>query len=398
VRSKEIVGQQAAKGVELVVITSPSQAPAGELDNQRSEVIDGVRYFRSCGKLLSPHKEVYDPSPLRSSLRILQNAALLRMALNVGRAFSPDLIHAHSPFTCGIVGDISGRILGVPTVYEMRGIWEDSHTSRYGLSRTSLRYRGVRRLENIALRGTDHCVVISEALRDEVVDRGVQRDRITIVPNGVDCEYFRPGDPNSDLAMRIGTVDSVVFGYVGYFFQYEGLDLLFEAFSVLAREFPKLKLLLVGDGELMPVLKRMTQEQGLGDRVVFTGRVSHDEVLEYYRLFDFLVLPRRLGRESTLVTPLKPLEIMAMAKPLVASNVGGHLEIVQDAVNGLIFESDEVESLVEKCRLLVMQESLRRELGAKARKWVEDHRDWNVLIDLYMALYGKVIRIRDGRP
>lgn len=392
VRSKEIVGKQAARGLEPAVITSPSQAPAGELDELRSEVIDGVRYYRSCGKFLAPHKEVHDRSPMRSALRILQNVNLLTMTLKVGRMFKPDVIHAHSPFTCGIVGNITGRILGVPTVYEMRGIWEDSHTSRYGLSRTSLRYRGVRRLENIALAGADHCVVISEALKAELIDRGIEQDKISIVPNGVDCGYFRPGPPEPELITNLGLGDAVVFGYVGYFFQYEGLDLLFEAFALLARQFSRLKLLLVGDGELMPLLRRMAKEQRLEERVVFTGRVGHDRVPDYYRAFDFLVLPRRLGREAALVTPLKPLEIMAVGKPVVASSVGGHLEIVQDDVNGLIFESDNVESLAARCRLLVENESARRELGARARTWVETHRDWNVLIDRYVALYERLCR------
>jgi len=392
VRSKEIVGKQAAKGLEVAVITSPSQAPAGELDELASEVIDGVRYYRSCGKFLAPHKEVYDPSPLRSSLRILQNISLLTMTLKVGRMFKPDVIHAHSPFTCGIAGNLAGRILGVPTVYEMRGIWEDSHTSRYGLSRTSMRYRGVRRLENIALAGADHCVVISEALRVELIDRGIEQDNVSIVPNGVDCRYFSPGPPDPELITNLGLDGAVVLGYVGYFFQYEGLDLLFEAFAVLAREFPRLKLLLVGDGELMPLLRRMVREKLLEERVVLTGRVAHDRVPDYYRAFDFLVLPRRLGREAALVTPLKPLEIMAMGKPVVASNVGGHLEIVQDEVTGLIFQSDSVESLADKCRLLVENESARREVGVRARSWVETHRDWNVLIDRYVELYEQLCR------
>jgi len=390
VRSQEIVGKQAAKGLDVAVVTSPSQAPAGKLDADRSETIHGVRYYRSCGKLLAPHAEVYDPSPVRSALRVVQNISLLRMTLRLSASFAPDVIHAHSPFTCGLVGDIVGHIRGIPAVYEMRGIWEDSHTGRYGLSQASLRYRGVRGLETIALRKADHCVVIADALSNEVVSRGVPPERITVIPNGVDCSRFIPGEADPDLARGLGLQDSLVMGYIGYFFHYEGLDLLFQAFASLANEFPMLKLLLVGDGELMAPLQQMAKESGLASRVVFTGRVSHDRILDYYRLFHLLTLPRRLGRESSLVTPLKPLEIMAMGKPLVASDVGGHLEIVEHRVNGLLFKSDSRDSLVDACRTVLQDEALRRELGRRARKWVETNRDWNVLVQRYVDLYEKL--------
>lgn len=394
VRSQEILTKQMERGLDVAVVTSPSQAPAGKLDSDRSEIIRGIRYYRSCGKLLPPHAEVYDPSPLKSSLRVLQNVSLLRMTLRLSGSLVPDVIHAHSPFTCGIIGDTVGRLRGIPVVYEMRGIWEDSHSGRYGLSQKSLRYRTVRTLETIALRQADHCVVIADALRQEVESRGVPSTRITVVPNGVDCRRFVGGPADPALALSLGLQNSLVMGYIGYFFQYEGLDLLFQSFAVLAPEFPELKLLLVGDGELMGSLRKMAEEGGLKNRVVFTGRVSHMEILAYYRLFDLLVLPRRLGRESALVTPLKPLEIMAMGKPLVASDVGGHREIVKQGVNGLLFESDNLESLVQTCRAVLKDLSLREELGGRARKWVEANRDWNVLVDKYLDLYEKLIQMK----
>ncbi len=396
VRSQEIVSKQAARGLDVAVVTSPSQAPAGKLDVSRSETINGVKYYRSCGKLLAPHAEVYDPSPIRSALRVVQNISLLRLTLGLCSSFAPDVIHAHSPFTCGLVGDIAGHIRGIPAIYEMRGIWEDSHTGRYGLSQTSLRYRGVRALETIALRKADHCVVIADALRNEVLRRGVPADNITVAPNGVDCTRFAPGDPDPDLARSLGLYHSLVMGYIGYFFHYEGLDLLFQAFASLSHEFPTLQLLLVGDGELMAPLREMAQESGLAGRVIFTGRVSHERIRDYYRLCDVLILPRRLGREASLVTPLKPLEIMAMGKPLIASDVGGHLEIVEQGVNGVLFKSDSVDSLVDACWTVLQDESLRRALGTQARKWVEANRDWNVVVQKYIDLY-ETLRMRKKR-
>lgn len=394
IRSKEIVSNLMAKGVEPIVVTSPSQAPLGSLDSESSEVIDGVRYFRSCSKLLEPTMEVQDGKYARATLRVLQNANLFKMAWHIARKYKPDVIHAHSPFTCGLVGDMVSFLTSIPSIYEMRGIWEDQHTSRYGMATTSFRYRGVRFLETVALKRADRCFAISDALKDEIVFRGVDSNKIMIAPNGVDVRKFSPDKPNDELVEKLGLKDKLVMGYIGTFFYYEGLDLLAQAFQTLAAKFPSLTLLLVGDGELMPKLRDFAAKSAYPDRIIFTGRIKNDAIADYYKLFDLLVLPRRAAREANLVTPLKPLEIMSMAKPLVASDVGGHREVVTDGVNGVLFPFDQVDGLIEKCEALISNEAYRFELGARSRTWVVNNRDWNVLIDRYVAVYQELSHTR----
>jgi glycosyltransferase involved in cell wall biosynthesis len=381
-----------AKGVEPLVVTSPSQAPLGDLDSESSEMIDGVRYFRSCGKLLKPTMEVKDGKYARASLRVLQNANLFRMVLDVERKYKPNVIHAHSPFTCGLVGSLVSSIKSIPAIYEMRGIWEDSHTSRYGMAATSLRYRAVRSLETLALKRADMCFPISEALKEEIISRGVDPSKIIVAPNGVDTRKFTPGPASDELVDALGLRGKLVIGYIGTFFKYEGLDLLAMAFEKLAVKFPSLTLMLVGDGELMPKLKEFSAKSAYSDRIIFTGRIKNDLIASYYKLFDLLVLPRRNAREANLVTPLKPLEIMSMAKPLVASDVGGQKELVIDGVNGVLFPYEKVDCLVEKCDALISDETKRLRLGEQSRVWVENNRDWNVLIDQYVSVYQKLSR------
>jgi PEP-CTERM/exosortase A-associated glycosyltransferase len=381
---------QLEKGLEPLVVTSPSQAPQGELDGERSEVIDGVRYFRSGSELLPPSLEVRDRSPFRSALRVLQNISLFQTALRVAKRYRPAVIHAHSPFTCGLVGNLLGRWLGIPKIYEMRGIWEDSHVGRGSFEATSFRYRGVRILENQAIQSADRCCVISEALAREVRSRGVSQEKIILVPNGVDVKTFVPGPPSRPLQERYALQDAVTLGYIGSFFHYEGLDLLVEAMTPLAEEFPRVRLLLVGDGELTPRLTEMAAQPSLSGRVIFVGRVPHQEIAEYYRLCDLFVLPRRDTRETRLVTPLKPMEIMAMGKALVASDIGGHREMIQDRFNGLFFRAGDVADLVAGCRELISNEDLRVQMGIRARRWVEENRDWSVLVERYVDLYSRL--------
>lgn len=392
IRSREIVTNQLAHGLEPLVVTSPSQAPLGKLDSEHSENIDGVRYFRTGSRVLPPTMEVHDRSPIRSTLRVLQNIALLKKAINVARTYRPAVIHAHSPFTCGIIGNIVGQRVGMPTVYEMRGIWEDSHTSRHGITERSWRYRGVRALENAALNGADLCCVICDALKSEVQSRGVGEEKIVLVPNGVDVRKFVPGAPDAELRQRMGLERKLVVGYIGSFFYYEGLDLLVRAFIGLAREFPSLVLLLVGDGEMMPSLRRMAAQAGVAEKIVFTGRIPYEDVMAIYRLFDVMVLPRRDTRETRLVTPLKPLEIMSMARPLLASDIGGHREIVQDGVNGLLFPSEDVQALETGIVALLKNENLRLDLGRRSRQWVEINRDWKMLAGRYKRMYQRLVQ------
>ncbi len=387
IRSLEIVRHQRSKGIEPIVVTSPSQAPQGRLDADRKEIIDGVPYFRTGGRVLPPTLDVHDSSPVRSALRVMQNALLVKKVVGLCRTYRPDVIHAHSPFTCGVAAQVAGRRVGLPVVYEVRGIWEDSHVGRYGVSERSMRYRAVRRLESGAMRRADSLVVICEALKQEARSRGVNEENIFVVPNGVDVSEFAPAPPDPALLGELGLRDSLVTGYVGSFFHYEGLGLLIEAVNVLASRYPRLKLLMVGAGESAPTLKKRVQELGLGDRVVFTGRVPHDRAPEYYRLFDFMVLPRRLTRETRLVTPLKPMEIMAMEKPLIASDIGGHREIVENGLNGLLFESETASDLARVCAELIDDPERRTALGRRGREWVSERRNWDVLVDRYVGIY-----------
>lgn len=389
IRSRQIVNTLKAKGLEPLVLTSPSQAPLGELDGERSEYIDGVRYFRSCSNLLPPTKEVKDDSAFRSALRVAQNTTMLFMALRIVRKYKPAVIHAHSPFTCGLVGDTVGRITGTPVIYEVRGIWEGSHAARRKAAEKMVRYRAVRLFENIALRGATRVCAIGESLADEVASRGIPRESMLIVPNGVNVTTFKPGDPSPELRAKLNLNDAIVTGYIGSFFTFEGLDLMVEAMGKLADEFPKLKLLFVGGGELRKTLESMAAERGIADRIIFTGRVPHEEVPEYYRLCDIFILPRRDAERLRFVTPLKPMEIMAMQKPVIASNIDSHKEMVIDGENGLLFQRDNADDLADTWRKLLQSEELRHDIGRRARKWVEQNRDWMVLADRYVDAYAE---------
>ncbi len=392
VRSREIVNNEAALGLEPIVLTSPSQAPAGRLNSQGAEILDGIEYYRTRADFLPPTIDVSDQSPTRSAIRIMLNGLTLKKAIELTRKYKPAVIHSHSPFTCGLVGNLTGLMTRTPKIYEMRGIWEDSHTSRYGLSVKSPTYRTVRALETRAAIGADRVVALSHALVDEMISRGIKRDKIVYIPNGVDVGRFEPGPAPEKIRKRLGFEGAFVIGYIGSFFRYEGLDILARAFVEIAKEFDSARLMLVGAGELGPELEKIVFDAGLNEKVVFTGKVPHTQVDDYYKLCDLMILPRRETRETRLVTPLKPMEIMAMRKPLILSNIGGHREIVEDEKNGIFFKAEDVDDLVHKIRLLITNQDYRNSLAEKGREWVVNNRNWSALATRYLQLYESLAR------
>jgi glycosyltransferase involved in cell wall biosynthesis len=183
-----------------------------------------------------------------------------------------------------------------------------------------------------------------------------------------------------------------VLGFLGSFYAYEGLVLLIEALPPLLSERPRLRLLLVGEGPTEDLLRSRARELGVGDRVIFAGRVPHAEVRRYYDLVDVLVYPRFAMRLTETVTPLKPLEAMAMGKLLVASNVGGHRELVRDGETGLLFEAGNASDLVRKIQLALDDRELARRIPLQARRFVEEERTWAKGVARYRPLYERVTR------
>ena len=117
---------------------------------------------------------------------------------------------------------------------------------------------------------------------------------------------------------------------------------------ILSRSIPEFTVLLVGGGFEEDRLRTIVRELGIERFIRFAGRVHHEEVARYYGLIDVLVFPRRQMRLTDLVTPLKPVEAMALGKPIVASDVGGHRELIVDADNGYLFPAGDVNALVRR--------------------------------------------------
>jgi PEP-CTERM/exosortase A-associated glycosyltransferase len=379
-RTLSILREQRRLGWETFHLTSPKQLGC----DTEEEVVEGLKFYRTTS------------SPLvRQGVPGLSEIALMRQLeqrlQQVAEEVRPHLLHAHSPVLNAIPALRVGKRLDIPVVYEVRAFWEDAAVDHGTTTEGSLRYRLTRRLETRALKQANHVFTICEGLRRDIVARGVPPANVTVIPNAVDVDVFDLGGaPDPALSARLGLDDCAVVGFIGSFYAYEGLDLLLDALSLLSSNLPNVRVLLVGGGPQEAALREQADRLSLGDKVIFVGRVPHDEVVHYYDLIDVLAYPRRSMRLTELVTPLKPLEAMAQGRLLVASNVGGHRELIRDGETGLLFEAGSAPALADALLGILGDKGRWSGLRLGGRAFVERERNWRSSVVGYAPIYGRL--------
>ncbi|WP_186293358.1 TIGR04063 family PEP-CTERM/XrtA system glycosyltransferase [Chitinimonas sp. BJB300] len=373
-RTLSILREQRELGWETVHLTTPKQGPG----SAASEEVDGLVFYRT-------------PSAEGTGLLAQMRLTAKRLA-EVVRATKPDLIHAHSPVLNALPSLWVGRKLKLPVVYEMRASWEDAAVDHGTTQEGSLRYRASRALESFALRWADEVTTICEGLRGDIAIRGIPESRITVIPNAVDVAVFRFGaEPDAALRSQLGLDGATVLGFAGSFYGYEGLSLLLAAAQRMLPRHPDLRVLLVGGGPQEAALRSQVEAAGMQQQVIFTGRVPHADVQRYYEMIDVLAYPRLPIRLTELVTPLKPLEAMAQGRMFVASDVGGHRELIRHGETGFLFKAGDVASLEDALESVLAQRERWPQIKAQARQFVEQERTWRSSVARYQEVYGRAL-------
>ena len=385
-RTRAILEQQRKLGWETAHVTS-SKHTAQSSDK---EEVDGLQFYRT-----RPTDSVLSRLPLLNQLDVIRS--LEKRLDGVIQAERPDILHAHSPSLNGIAAIRAARKHRLPVVYECRAFWEDAAVD-HGTSRENgLRYRMTRALESWAFRNADAVTTICQGLKTDIQQRGVAGEKITVIPNAVDLDHFtqRP-ESDRELLDALQLQGQKVIGFIGSFYAYEGLPLLVRAFTRILERVPEARLLLVGGGPDNEKLKQLVKELGLEEQVIFTGRVPHGEVTRYYSLVDIFVYPRLHMRLTDLVTPLKPLEAMAQGKLVLASDVGGHRELIRDGENGRLFRAGDEDSLASAAVDMLSHPQASERMRELGLEYVATERNWGVSVGNYRAIYEQLLAGRDS--
>ena len=354
VRTQEIALAQQAAGLDPHVVTRIGfPVTAGAIDGRATVDVDGVPYHRLLPWVMPGRMDALYETHLRHAARL---TARLR----------PAVLHAASNYANAVIALALRDATQLPVVYEVRGFWEDTWLSRHAGTRDlklSDRYLRTRALETHCMADADLVVTLGEAMRDEIIERGVDPAKVIIVPNGVSEEFLRPlPDDNGRLRASLGiSPGEHVVGLVSSLVAHEGIGTLLEAVKILDDRGVRTRALIVGDGPERTALQR--QAAALGIDAIFTGRVPMSQVREYHAVLDVFVVPRTPDRVCQLVTPLKPVEAMASGLPVVVSAVKALSEIVNDKVTGRLSPPLDAGALADCLQALLDRPGPARQAG-----------------------------------
>ncbi len=387
-RSRSILLQQRALGWETCHVTSPKH---GHFEDD-IETIDGLTFYRT--KV---------PTGLATKLPGFNQLALVnplkRRIIQAIEIEKPDVIHAHSPALNGLAALKASRATGIPVVYEIRAFWEDAAVDHGTCKEGDIRYRLTRKMESYVVEKADAVTTICEGLKGDLLDRGVDKNKITTIPNAVNVEQFDMiTNRDTELQRKFALEGKSVIGFLGSFYGYEGIDLIIEAMPEMLAKQPNLVFLLVGGGPQEANIKAQVSRLGLQDSVIMPGRVPHSEVAKYYSLVDLLVYPRKSMRLTDLVTPLKPLEAMAQGKLVLASDVGGHKELIEDGKTGWLFKAGDLESLASNTVSILNSAHKWPDVINEGRAFVETVRNWKNSVGRYKEVYPALINTKSSKP
>lgn len=384
-RSRYIVNTQKELGLDPVVITS---VRFDNTKNATMEEIDGIRYHRTPRPGFNFLTERLGDRPVMKEAMEINH--LRSHILEVAREEQPDLIHAHSSILCGIPGYLASRQLGIPCVYEIRAFWEDAAVDAGTNKEGSPKYVAIQYAETELAKQADAVIGICHGIEKELIARGVPRDDVFVVPNGVETDKFSPMARDEAIAAKYGLTGKTVVGYIGTFAAFEGVRYLEQALIELIQSGrDDLRGLIVGEGPTYDACKEMAAKAGLSDKIIHPGKVPHSEVRSLYSIVDILAYPRDSQRITELVTPLKPLEAMAMEKAVIGSSVGGLTELIDDGRTGLIHQAENAQDLAAKIVRLAADPELRARLGKNGREHVVRTRQWRRIIETCFGVYDR---------
>ncbi|WP_072312884.1 glycosyltransferase [Agrococcus sp. Marseille-P2731] len=328
VRSHEVLRAQRAAGLDPVAMTRVGYpVVVGGLGAAAVDVIDDIAYHRALPARLAPTPDG----------RLGQQADAL--AALAGRV-RPAVLQTTTHYPNAVVVREVADALRLPWAYEVRGMLEQTWVAGLGSDAAreratqSERFRLTREREAELASAADAVFTLSGSMRDDLAGRGVPRERVHLVPNGIDQRLLQRRSPTPAAARASLGLPSEGFwvGSTSSLVDYEGFDVLLDAVASARADGHDVRALLVGDGASRQALESRARSRGLAEHAVFTGRVARDEVVNYRDALDVFVVPRHDREVTRTVSPLKPIEAMASGRPLVVSALPPLIETIGDAL------------------------------------------------------------------
>ncbi|WP_323315626.1 glycosyltransferase family 4 protein [Limnoraphis robusta] len=391
IRSHNILRELQNQSIQVLAATRLGY-PWNEPEHESKPIleqdeIDEIRYVRLRNSSNNLDKSFPDYAYLESYAEQL---------VAVAKSHQASVIHSASNFQNGMAAILAAKKLGIKMVYELRGLWYLSRAAKEPKFQDEYWFSYQEMMERIVVHRSDMVITISQALKRKVLEWGVNSSQIAVIPNAVDTQKFYPRNPDLKLKQKLGFgKNPLIIGFIGSLKGYEGIDLLLKAIKgLIDRQQAQLSLLVVGEGEAKNELKKLAKSLSISNNVVFTGGVPFSEIPNYYSICDLCAFPRKNYEVCQYVPPLKVLEPMAMAKPVIVSNLPPLLEMVQAGKTGLVCQVNDIASLQQAVMKIYDNVEDRKRIGEGAKDWVFKNRSWKVIAQQYVDVYERLSALR----
>ena len=315
------------------------------------------------------------PSVIWETLRDIQMVRLDRQIearlTEVIEAEKPDFIYERSCYGMG-AGMRAAKKLGIRYVVEMNAPYPEEKVQMQGKS--LIQFLGNTH-EKAQVTNAFRTIVVSSAMKNYLIRKtNVDPSKIVVLANAVNPSHIQSNPIlEKDIRSRFDLKNThTVFGFVGSIFPYHGVDIMIESFSTLEKENDNLRMLIVGDGEILPDLKRRVSELKLGNKIHFTGNVVHNQVYDYLKIMDITIM----ARSNWYGSPVKIFEYGAMKKAIIAPRVVPVLDVMQHEIDGLLIEASQAE-LTQSMRFMIDHPEQRNSMAMTFHEKVMREHTWN---------------------
>ncbi len=389
-RSYDIVHSQLKEGIEPIILTSPFQK--GFSIQYGPEEIEDLIYYRTYNNKKNQEVSENGNNLIQRIGKLFSILTFYFEIKKIAKLHKVDVIHSHAMFFCGLPSILVARKLKIPHLYEVRSLWEERKRNLNPKNIfVKFEYYVIKYLESLTMKNSDHVIVINKNLEQDLIARKIDKNKISVIHNAVNFDFILK--QKSKYEVVEDNQKRSVLGYIGSISPIEGLDDLISVVKDLNEELDvKIQLLIFGGGKQSEISK-ITQLISDDKNITFCGNIPRNEIYKAYQKVDIIVNPRKKSKLTDSVTPLKPLEAMGFEKLVLASDVGGMKELIEDKLTGFLFKSGSQESLkLEILNILNLSNSEYLKIKKAALENVTNLRSWNANARNYLKIYKLVIK------
>jgi len=315
----------------------------------------------------------------------------VKQVIKLVEKIRPEILHPATDFVNGEIAAAVAAVTNLPFAYEVRGFLEQSWLtkSKANLVESEF-YREFLARETAIMHQAQAITTLSLTMKNEIIKRGIAASKIFITPNAVSENLLNNIVEPTAARANLGLAELPTFGIATTLYPFENVALLISAFDQLHQAGNRVQLVIVGDGPELPKLQQQAAGSKHANYIHLVGRKPFAETINYYQAMDVFCVPRTNSAVTQLVTPLKPLEAMALGRAVIASDLPALAELIEHDRTGVLVQPDSLSALTEALGQLLYDSAYQQRLANAAKEWVAATRTWSNVAAQYKEVYQQL--------